>query len=76
MSKAKKSPKIQYGIEITKPWSREMYDHNDIVSEEMKKNIFADFIQDLMYVELFKLSLIAKKYIKKVVNKIKQLIKS
>ena len=44
--------------------------------EEMKKNIFADFIQDLMYVELFKLSLIAKKYIKKVVNKIKQLIKS
>ena len=39
MSKAKKSPKVQYGIEITKPWSREMYDHNDIVSEEMKKNI-------------------------------------
>mgnify|MGYP003123444484 CR=1 FL=1 len=39
MSKAKKSPKVQYGIEITKPWSKEMYDHNDIVSEEMKKNI-------------------------------------
>ena len=39
MSKAKKSPKVQYGIEITKPWSREMYDHNDMVSEEMKKNI-------------------------------------
>ena len=29
----------KYGIKITKPWSREMYDHNDIVSEEMKKNI-------------------------------------
>ena len=29
----------KYGIEITKPWSKEMYDHNDIVSEEMKKNI-------------------------------------
>jgi hypothetical protein len=39
MSKSKKSPKVQYGIEITKPWSKEMYDHNDIVSEEMKKNI-------------------------------------
>ena len=39
MSKAKKSPKVQYGIEITKAWSKEMYDHNDMVSEEMKKNI-------------------------------------
>ena len=39
MSKAKKSPEIKYGIEITKPWSKEIYDHNDIVSEEMKKNI-------------------------------------
>ena len=39
MSKAKKSPKVQYGIQITKPWSKEMYDHNDIVSDEMKKNI-------------------------------------
>jgi hypothetical protein len=39
MRKAKKSPKVQYGIQITKPWSKEMYDHNDIVSEEMKKNI-------------------------------------
>ena len=39
MSKAKKSPKVQYGIEITKPWSKEMYDHNDMVSEEMKSNI-------------------------------------
>ena len=39
MRKNKKAPKIQYGIEITKPWSREMYDHNDKVSEEMKANI-------------------------------------
>jgi len=39
MSKAKKSPKVQYGIEITKPWSKEMYDHNDMVSEEIKSNI-------------------------------------
>jgi hypothetical protein len=48
MSKAKKSPKVQYGIQITKPWSKEMYDHNDIVSEEMKKNIIKKW-DDLTY---------------------------
>ena len=41
MSKAKKSPKVQYGIEITKPWSKDMYEHNEKVSEEMKQNIHA-----------------------------------
>ena len=39
MSKAKKSPEIKYGIEITKPFSREMYDHNDKVASEMKANL-------------------------------------
>ena len=39
MSKAKKSPEIKYGIEITKPWSKEMYDHNDKVASEMKANL-------------------------------------
>lgn len=28
------------GIRITKPWNKEMYEHNDRVSYEMKKNIF------------------------------------
>ena len=37
--KVKKSPEIKYGIEITKPWSKEMYDHNNKVSEEMKANL-------------------------------------
>jgi len=35
-------PKVidkKYGIEITKPFSKEMYDHNDKVADEMKKNI-------------------------------------
>ena len=41
MRKAKKSPKVQYGIEITKPWSKDMYEHNEKVSEEMKQNIHA-----------------------------------
>ena len=39
MSKTKKSPEIKYGIEITKPWSKEMYDHNDKVASEMKANL-------------------------------------
>ena len=29
----------KYGIEITKPWSKEMYDHNDMVAELMKSEI-------------------------------------
>ena len=37
--KTKKTPKIQYGIKITKPHSKEMYAHNDKVSEQMKNNI-------------------------------------
>lgn len=37
----KKQPKIQYGITITKPWSKEMYDHNDLVATEVKKHIRA-----------------------------------
>ncbi len=37
--KTKKTPKIQYGIKITKPHSKEMYDHNDKVSDQMKNNI-------------------------------------
>ncbi len=39
MRKAKKLPEIKYGIEITKPWNSEMYDHNNKVAEEMKANL-------------------------------------
>jgi hypothetical protein len=28
----KKTARVEYGIQITKPWSREMYDHNDVVA--------------------------------------------
>ena len=38
MSK-KKKPEFMYGIEITKPHSKYMYDHNDICAREMKFNI-------------------------------------
>ena len=35
----KKAKKTQYGIEITKPWSKEMYAHNEDVMEEAKQQI-------------------------------------
>ena len=37
--KPKKQNEVKYGIEITKPWSKEMYDHNDKISEVVKTNI-------------------------------------
>ena len=39
----KKEPTFAYGIEITKPFSKEMYDHNDKVAKEMKANLFHAF---------------------------------
>jgi len=42
--KTKKTPKIEYGIEITKPHSQEMYDHNDKVSKLMKSYIKSELI--------------------------------
>jgi len=40
----KKTPKVEYGIQITKPWSREMYDHNDEVAEVVKAKIHAMWV--------------------------------
>jgi hypothetical protein len=37
--KVKKQNEVKYGIEITKPWSIEMYDHNDEISIIVKRNI-------------------------------------
>ena len=34
----------KYGIEITKPWSKEMYDHNEKVAEEMKNALLTRWI--------------------------------
>lgn len=39
MPKLKKSPIFKYGIEITKPFSKAMYAHNDGVATEMRDNI-------------------------------------
>jgi len=39
MPKIKKKPEVKYGIQITKPFSKDMYGHNDMVAKEMKSNI-------------------------------------
>ena len=45
----KKAKKIQYGIEITKPWSKAMYNHNEAVAQvvyEMVLNMWEDAINE------------------------------
>ena len=32
----KKEKKVEFGITITKPWSKEMYDHNDAVADVVR----------------------------------------
>ena len=39
MPKTKKTNPIHFGIEVTKPHSKEMYTHNNKVAEELKSNI-------------------------------------
>ena len=39
MARAKKTPIFEYGIEITKPHSKQMYDHNNHVANIMHINI-------------------------------------
>ena len=47
MPRTKKAPVYQYGIEITKPHSTAMYDHNDLVADEMKANLLKAWKQEL-----------------------------
>jgi hypothetical protein len=43
----KKAAKVEYGITITKPWSKEMYDHNDEVAEVVKAKVHALWVAAL-----------------------------
>jgi basic membrane lipoprotein Med (substrate-binding protein (PBP1-ABC) superfamily) len=46
MQKAKRTKKAKtfmYGIEITKPWSKEMYAHNERTAEHLKEQIKTAF---------------------------------
>ena len=36
---------IKYGIKITKPWSKEMSEHNDKVADMMKENIVKSIVK-------------------------------
>ena len=36
----KKEKKVVYGIEIVKPWSQAMYDHNDMVADAVRVKLF------------------------------------
>ena len=47
MKQPKKSKNIKYlfGVEITKPFSKEMYSHNDKIAEKMKANILHAWTQ-------------------------------
>jgi hypothetical protein len=37
----KKAAKVEYGIEIVKPWSSAMYDHNDAVADVVREQLTA-----------------------------------
>lgn len=37
-----KNTQTRYGIEITKPHSKEMYEHNDAIALEMKRNLISE----------------------------------
>ena len=49
----KKAAKVEYGIEIVKPWSREMYDHNDEVAEAVKAKVHEMWIEAYEELEEF-----------------------
>jgi hypothetical protein len=37
----KKEKKVEFGITITKPWSKEMYDHNEAVADVVRVEVKA-----------------------------------
>lgn len=43
----KKEAKVEYGIAITKPWSREMYEHNELIAEIVRNEVEAMIIAEL-----------------------------
>jgi hypothetical protein len=45
--KMKKAKRVEFGIEITKPWSAEMYNHNEQVADEVRGQL-ADILNALI----------------------------
>jgi len=44
----KKAKKVEFGITITKPWSKEMYAHNELVADVVRNEVEARWIAALM----------------------------
>ena len=47
----KKVKQVKYGIEITKPWSTEMYDHNEKVGNAVKAEVLEKWLNALQRAE-------------------------
>ena len=43
----KKAAKVEYGIQIVKPWSKAMYDHNDQVADVVREKVATMFAAEL-----------------------------
>ena len=43
----KKEARVEFGITITKPWSKEMYDHNEDVAEIVKETVHQMWVDAL-----------------------------
>ena len=43
-----KAKKVEFGITITKPWSKEMYAHNELVADVVRNEVEARWIAALM----------------------------
>jgi len=43
----KKEARVEFGITITKPWSKEMYDHNEDVAEIVKEKVHQMWVDAL-----------------------------
>ena len=43
----KKEARVEFGITITKPWSKEMYDHNEEVAEIVKETVYQMWVDAL-----------------------------
>ena len=43
----KKPAKVEYGIQITKPWSPEMYNHNELVADLVRNEIESSLIAEI-----------------------------
>ena len=57
-AKTKKAKKFMYGIEITKPWSKEMYTHNERTEDHLKDLIKKSFEKTYWCEPIMELSLI------------------